>query len=128
MKKIIPITYFEKEGEVLCSLPLYKDDGHIVVLNKDDFDYLMGREISPSWALRYNTICLTRTAKAVGVGRLILNAQAGQNVLCLNGDCTDLRRSNLVIAPGHAKFAAWNLARELHAPLRQRFELQYNYA
>jgi hypothetical protein len=128
MVKILPITYFEKDSEILCSLPLFKDDGNIAVLHRDDFDYLMSRGVSPAWTLRYNTVCLTRTSKAVAVGRLILSAQAGQIVLCLNGDCTDLRRSNLVISPGNAKFDAWDLAHQVHAPIRQRFELQHNYA
>jgi hypothetical protein len=75
-------------------------------LYEDDFDDLMRLGISPKWKLYHDQIVVRNNGRYVGVGRLIRHAGPNQRVVCKDDDATNLRRDNLVLAPGPSRYDA----------------------
>jgi hypothetical protein len=106
MKKTIEITHFKEGRRKLVSVP----DGRLkskFVLYESDFDDLMALGVSPLWHYYHDSVAIVRSGgKEVPVGRLIRDAKEGQIVIAQDGNPFNLRRENLILAPGMSKSRA----------------------
>jgi hypothetical protein len=104
--KQIEITHFKEERRKLVSVP----DGRLkskFVLYETDFDDLMALGVSPLWHYYHDSIAIVRSGgKEVSLGRLIRDAREGQIVVAQDGNPFNLRRDNLLVAPGQSKYRA----------------------
>jgi hypothetical protein len=104
--KQIEITHFKEGRRNLVSVT----DGRLkskFVLYETDFDDLMALGVSPLWHFYHDSIAIVRSGgKEVPVGRLIRDAREGQIVVAQDGNPFNLRKDNLVLAPGYSKYRA----------------------
>src|ERR1700722_6731490 len=104
--KQIEITHFKEGLRDLVSVP----DGRLkskFILYETDFDDLMALGVSPLWHYYHDSIAVVRSGgKELPVGRLIRDARDGQMVIAQDGNPFNLRRDNLLLAPGQSKFRA----------------------
>lgn len=103
-----PVRTLDQTGRGIVRVPLAKNMG-TAVLDAADFDRLMALGLSPHWYLngttthRYVRVGLDTRGNSVGVARLIVGLGSGRIVRYRDGDPTNLRQANLVIAKGAAK-------------------------
>jgi hypothetical protein len=105
VKKIIEIENFREGKRKLVAVPV-KTVKSKFVLYADDFNDLMALGVSPHWHFYHNQAIVRNDGKEISIARLIRDARANQIVLARDGNPFNLRRENLVIAPGSSKFRA----------------------
>jgi hypothetical protein len=105
VKNIIEIENFREGGRKLVAVPV-KTVKSKFVLYADDFNDLMSLGVSPHWHFYHNQAIVRNSGKEISIARLIRDARANQIVLAKDGNPFNLRRENLVIAPGSSKFRA----------------------
>lgn len=104
-QKIIEIENFREGKRKLVAVPV-KTVKSKFVLYTDDFNDLMALGVSPHWHFYHNQAIVRSGGKEISIARLIRDARANQIVLARDGNPFNLRRENLVIAPGSSKFRA----------------------
>ncbi len=114
MKTLIEIDHFtDNNGDQLVRVPLIKSDLKATLL-EEDFNDLMALGISAKWKLCHGQVITRNSHREVSIARLIRHAKASQRVIRRDGDPLNLKRSNLIIAPGPSKYEARNnIARAL---------------
>jgi hypothetical protein len=106
--KHLTIEHFIDHNTKLIAVPLNGSDKKCT-LNEEDFRSLMEMGVSPIWAYSQEQVLVRNKRRSLSVARLMIDADAGQHVRFRNGLSWDLRRSNLVIAPGSSKFRTRSL-------------------
>jgi hypothetical protein len=102
--KTIEVTHFKSQDNQknIVHVPLDYSD-RPAILYEDDFALLMDMGVSPRWAYNAATMGHVKCycgGKALSIARILVDAGKGERIQFLNGDRTDLRRDNLVIAKG----------------------------
>src|SRR5258708_4416245 len=97
----------DDDGTQLVKVSL-KESPNFVTLNENDFHELLSLGIRPDWTYnfhsRYVVVVRPNSWKnAIPVARIIMDAGRGESVKYLNNNTLDLRRKNLIIAPGSAQ-------------------------
>jgi hypothetical protein len=127
--RTIEITHIKnsRDQKNVVLVPLTDSDKQ-ATLYEDDFNSLVEIGVSPNW--KYNpeiggqvkVYCANRM---LSVARILLNAGKGAKVQFLNGDRTDLRRDNLVIAPGAGNFRDRDFVLKSHKFFPNRPQLKH---
>ena len=104
-QKIIEIENFREGKHKLVAVPVRTVKSKFV-LYVDDFNDLMALGVSPHWHFYHDQAIVRNNGKEISIARLIRDARANQIVLATDGNPFNLRRENLVIAPGSSKFRA----------------------
>lgn len=102
--KIIEVTHFKNPdgNEHVVQVPLDHNEKPATIY-EDDFKLLMDMGVSPRWSYNASTMGHVKVScnnKLLSIARILVDAGKGQKVQFLNGDRTDLRRDNLVVASG----------------------------
>jgi hypothetical protein len=106
--KHLTIKHFKENNISLVAVPL-GSSGKKAVLNEEDFDNLILMGVSPVWSYSQEQVLVRNKKKSLSVVRLLVDAEAGTHVRYRDGDSTNLRRSNLVIADGSSKYRTRDL-------------------
>ena len=86
----------------VLSIPLGNFDRYVSIY-RQDYEELMTFGISPKWKYNQGHVWVRHNGKDLCVGRLILDAGKRQKYLLLDKNPLNLKRDNLVLAPGVAK-------------------------
>ena len=104
--QVIEVVHFEEGKQSLVGVPLVGSKLRAILL-KSDFHHLMSLGVSTSeWKLYHKQVVARNNRWYVSVGRMIRNADKNQKVIPKDGNPLNLRRENLMVAPGRAKFRA----------------------
>ena len=102
----IEIEHFEEGKQSLVGVPLVASKLRAILL-KSDFTDLMSLGISTAgWKLYHKQVVVRNNRWYVSIGRMIRDADKNQKVVPKDGNPLNLRRDNLILAPGRAKFRA----------------------
>lgn len=104
---IIEIEHFEENGNRVVKVPLGRSDKK-AILYEGDYNDLIALGISPKWTLLHNQVVGRNNNRYVVIARLLRHAVAGQRVVCIDDDATNLRKGNLMISSGPSKFDSRN--------------------
>jgi hypothetical protein len=115
--KHLTIEHFIDNNTKLVQVPLNGSDKKCT-LNEEDFLALMEMGVSPIWAYSQEQVLVRNKRRSLSVARLMIDADRGQHIRFKNGQSWDLRRSNLIIAPGSSKYRTRSLF-EAEFPTRQ---------
>lgn len=98
------IEYFNEGDKELARIHL-KGSDKLAVVYVDDLLRLEELDVSlDNWRLRNNQVTTRYRNRDVSIPRLIRHALAGQRVICIDGDGTNLRSDNLALEFGASKF------------------------
>ena len=104
--QVIKIKHFKEGKQSLVGVPLVASKLRAILL-KSDFNDLMSLGISTvGWKLYHKQVVVRNNRWYVSVGRMIRDADKNQKVIPKDGNPLNLRRDNLILAPGRAKFRA----------------------
>ena len=104
--QVIEVVHFEEGKQSLVGVPLAGSKLRAILL-KSDFHHLMSLGVSTSeWKLYHKQVVARNNRWYVSVGRMIRDADKNQKVIPKDGNPLNLRRDNLILAPGRAKFLA----------------------
>jgi len=104
--QVIKIKHFEEGNQSLVGVPLVASKLRAVLL-KADFNDLMSLGISTAgWKLYHKQVVVRNNRWYVSIGRMIRDADKNQKVIPKDGNPLNLRRDNVILAPGRAKFRA----------------------
>ena len=105
MKRIIEIQHFREGKRKLVAVPVTTVKSKFI-LYEDDWKDLIALGVSPLWHY-YHKMAIVRSAgKEIPVARLIRDARPHQLVTSLDGNPFNLRKDNLILAPGYSRFRA----------------------
>ncbi len=104
--QVIEVVHFEEGKQSLVGVPLEGSKLRAILL-KSDFHDLMSLGVSTAgWRLYHKQVVVRNNRWYVSVGRMIRDADKNQKAMPRDGDPLNLRRDNLMLAPGRAKFRA----------------------
>ena len=105
--QVIEVVHFEEGKQSLVGIPLVESKLRAILL-KSDFHDLMSLGVSTAgWRLYHKQVVVrNNNGWYVSVGRMIRDAEKNQKVIPKDGNLLNLRRDNLMLAPGRAKFRA----------------------
>jgi hypothetical protein len=104
MRRTITVTHLrDTDGSAIVKVSLINQDNKEAILNEEDFNLLLSLGVSPCWLLTSN---LVLSRGKISVARIIHDAKAGEKIKYIDGDPCNLRRSNLFITVGSAKYDA----------------------
>ncbi len=104
--QVIEVVHFEEGKQSLVGVPLARSK-LIAILLKSDFHDLISLGVSTTgWRLYHKQVVVRHDRWYVSVGRMIRDADKNQKVIPKDGNPLNLRRDNLILAPGRAKFRA----------------------
>jgi len=104
--QVIEVVHFEEGKQSLVGVPLAGSKRRAILL-KSDFHNLMSLGVSTAgWRLYHKQVVARNNRWYVSVGRMIRDADKHQKVIPKDGNPLNLRRDNLMLAPGRAKFRA----------------------
>jgi hypothetical protein len=109
----------------LVSVPLTNVDKS-AVLFETDFDMLMSLGLDPRWRLSQGMILEKGRARR-SISRLVANAGPGNKILFLDRDVCNMRRDNLIIANGTAKYQTRDKLTGKRNFLRERVQIKHTY-
>lgn len=127
--RIIQITHFKNQDNQrnAVHVPLEHNDKPAIIY-EDDFALLMDMGVSPRWAYNAATmghVKVYSNNKILSVARILVDAGKGERVQFLNGNRTDLRRDNLVIAKGAGNMRDREYVLKSHRFLPNRPEVEH---
>ena len=96
--RIVP----NKENPSLLELTLTKSKAKVLI-DEEDFNDLMGLDISMDWILFEGLVWVRRGDQRISIARLIRDAGKGTKIVYKDGNQLNLRRDNLIIATGAGK-------------------------
>ena len=104
--QVIKVEHFEEGKQSLVGVPLVGSKLRAILL-KSDFNDLMSLGVSTAgWKLYHKQVVVRNNRWYVSVGRMIRDADKNQKVISKDGNPLNLRRGNLILTPGRAKFRA----------------------
>jgi len=115
----------DEDGNEIVTVPLSNIDKK-VILYKDDFNELLSLGVVPKWTLNAN---LVLARGRMPIGRLIVDAKKGEKVEVLDGSPLNLRRSNLFVSLGNAKYNARDKLsnKPVHRLMVENVELEHEH-
>jgi hypothetical protein len=117
--------YIDERGRPCVKVPLARSD-LFCILEEQDFNTLAELGISLHWKFKQGCIWVRDGNKTIALGRILLDAKQGQCLRYANHNPLDLRRGNLVLCNGMAKYDARSLLTKTFP--RIRYELQHEHA
>jgi len=105
--QVIEVVHFKEGKQSLVGIPLVGSKLRAILL-KSDFHDLMSLGVSTAgWRLYHKQVVVrNNNGWYVSVGRMIRDADKNQKVIPKDDNPLNLRRDNLILAPGRAKFRA----------------------
>lgn len=104
MRRTIDVTHLrDTDGSAIVKVSLINQDAKEAILNEEDFNLLISMGVSPCWLLTSN---LVLARGRISIARLIVDAKPREKIKYIDGDPCNLRRSNLFVTVGSAKFDA----------------------
>jgi len=102
----IEIEHFEEGKQKLVGVPLVGSKLRAILL-ESGFNDLLSLGISMAgWKLYHRQVVVRNNRWYVSIGRLIRDADKNQKVIAKDDNPLNLRRDNLILGPGRAKFRA----------------------
>jgi len=102
--QVIEVVHFEEGKQSLVGVPLAGSKLRAILLKLDFHDLMSLGVSSAGW--KHKQVVLRNNRWYVSVGRMIRDADKNQKVIPKDGNPLNLRRDNLILAPGRAKFRA----------------------
>ena len=105
---IIDVVHFKEANKKLVRVPLANSKWQ-AVLYETDFKDLVDLGISPKWRLYHKQVVVRNNGKNIAIARLIRRAGVKQVVISIDSDPCNLRKENLVLSSGNARYDARNI-------------------
>ncbi len=115
------ITIKHQDG--LCWVPLANSDKS-AVLDELDLEELIIIGVPLDWKFTNGYVWVSFGSTKVSIARLILDASKNHKVLFLDRDPLNMRKENLIRAPGYSKFKARDCIIRLYR--QDRFEVEHD--
>jgi hypothetical protein len=128
-RRTIEITHSRNSNDKnnLVQVPL-DDSDKPAILYESDFALLMDMGVSLRWNYNAGTMGHVKCysgGRALSIARILVDAGKGEKVQFLNGDRTDLRRDNLVVAKGAGNLRDRDYVLKSHRFLPNRPEVKH---
>lgn len=110
--KARPVKITHQRGEYLVRVPLSRNGEKEATVSYEDYHTLLSLGVSPNWQLTGGSVVARTTQRVlegpevrtqgrqVLIGRILMNAKAGQQVRYKDGNSLNLRRDNLMLRNG----------------------------
>ncbi len=104
--QVSKIEHFKEGKQSLVGVPLVASTLRAILLKSDFNDLMSLGTPTAGWKLYHKQVVVRNNRWYVSIGRIIRDADKNQKVIPKDGDPLNLRRENLILAPGRAKFRA----------------------
>lgn len=104
--QVIEVVRFEQGEQSLVGIPLAGSKLTAILLNSDFHDLISLGVPTTGWKLYHKQVVVRNDRWYVSVGRMVMDADKNQKVIQKDGNPLNLRRDNLILVPGRAKFRA----------------------
>lgn len=95
-----PVRIVTERGKSLAVVPLSRSGENDAVLEQQDYEMLIAAGVSPNWHTVGGSVTAHTPKGQRLIGRILMGAEAGEQVRYLDGNTLNLRRSNMTLKIG----------------------------